>query len=90
MPNKYARIPQATLDLHQYTKQEADQAVLSFLQESEEAHHTLVRIIVGKGIHSKEGPVLGEYVRNLLHEHEYVFRDAKVTEGGGGAVDVHL
>ena len=67
-----------------------DAAALDFLSASERAGHSLVRIIVGKGIHSAEGPVLGSFVRGLLDDAGYVFRDAKITEGAQGAIDVKL
>ena len=88
--NKYPQTPQATLDLHQMTRPEARAAALDFLSASERAGHSLVRIIVGKGIHSAEGPVLGSFVRGLLDDAGYVFRDAKITEGAQGAIDVKL
>ncbi|OJI06874.1 hypothetical protein BK004_01910 [bacterium CG10_46_32] len=88
--NKYAQTPQATLDLHQHTQHQARAAVRAFLSESEHAGYNLVRIIVGRGIHSKEGPVLGDAVRALLRDADYEFRDAKIGEGAEGAIDVKL
>jgi len=90
MPNKYARTPDATLDLHQHTREEAKEAVNAFLHEAETAGHSLVRIITGKGVHSNDGPVLGYVVRCMLREYGYAFSDAKVNEGGEGAIDVKL
>lgn len=90
MPNKYPRIVQAELDLHQFTRAEAAIAVKDFLQDSQRAGHTLVRIIVGKGLHSQEGAVLGDFVRNWLRDNDYAFRGAKISEGGEGAVVVSL
>lgn len=108
MPNKYARIAQAELDLHHFTRAEAAIAIKDFLQDSQAANYNLVRIIVGKGLHSSEGPVecgvsrpasagfhragsvLGDFVRDWLKENDYDFKDAKLNEGGGGAIDVKL
>ena len=50
----------------------------------------MVRIIVGKGLHSENGPVLGDFVRNLLEENEYDFRNAKINQGSEGAIDISL
>jgi len=90
MPNKYPQQPQAELDLHQHTKNEAAAAVRLFLGESEQAGHQRVRIIVGRGIHSKEGPVLGDVVRALLRDEGYDFSDAKINQGAEGAIEVKL
>ena len=90
MPNKYPRIAQAELDLHQFTRAEAEIAVKDFLQDSQRANYNLVRIIVGKGLHSSEGAVLGDFVRDWLRAHDYDFKDAKIAEGGIGAIDVKL
>jgi len=90
MPNKYPRIAQAELDLHQFTRVEAEIAVKDFLQDSERANYNLVRIIVGKGLHSPDGAVLGDFVRNWLRDNDYDFRDAKINEGGVGAIDIKL
>jgi|SaaInlStandDraft_7_1057024.scaffolds.fasta_scaffold371918_1 DNA-nicking Smr family endonuclease len=88
--NKYARTIQDTLDLHQYTREEAEHEVVEFLEQSEKAGHSLIRIIVGKGIHSENGGVLGDFVRNLLSDKNYEFNDAKINEGAHGAIDVKL
>lgn len=90
MANKYPQIAQNTLDLHNYTQEEAKKAVGDFLDESEQAGYKIVRIIVGKGIHSEKGPILGNFVRNLLDEGNYDYNDAKVNEGGEGAIDIRL
>jgi len=90
MSNKYSKTVQDTLDLHQYTKDEAQSAVLEFLDKSESAGHSLIRIIVGKGIHSENGPVLGDFVRNFLDEKGYKYSNAKINEGADGAIDVVL
>lgn len=65
-------------------------AIKDFLQDSQAANYNLVRIIVGKGLHSSEGPVLGDFVRNCLRDNDYDFKDAKINEGGGGAIDIKL
>lgn len=87
MPNKYAQIAQAELDLHQMTRLEAEGAVKDFIEESREAGHTLVRIVTGKGLHSKASPVLGDSVRAFLGKQGYEYKNAKLNEG---AIDVRL
>jgi len=90
MPNKYEKIVEDTLDLHEYTRDEAQDEVLKFLEESKNSGYNMVRIIVGKGLHSENGPVLGDFVRNLLEENEYDFRNAKINQGSEGAIDISL
>jgi DNA-nicking Smr family endonuclease len=90
MPNKYSQEPESTLDLHQLTKQESKPLVLEFLKTSEQEGLSIIRIIVGKGLHSKVAPVLGGYVRSLLREQDYDYRDAKVSQGSEGAIDIKL
>ncbi len=87
MPNKYAQIAQAELDLHQMTRPEAEAAVKDFLEASRQAGHNLVRIVTGKGLHSVSGPVLKEAVRNYLDKHDYEYKQAKLNEG---AIEVRL
>jgi len=90
MPNKYKRTAKDILDLHQLTWEQARSEVLRFLENSHDSGYDLVRIITGKGIHSKEGAVLRDYVRDLLFEEGYEFSFAKISEGGDGAIDVKL
>lgn len=87
MPNKYAQVAQAELDLHQMTRLEAEQAVKDFLEASQAAGHNLVRIVTGKGIHSQAGSVLKEAVRVFLDKQGYEYKQAKLNEG---ALDVRL
>ncbi|MDD3284900.1 MAG: Smr/MutS family protein [Patescibacteria group bacterium] len=89
--NKYYTSPEREIDLHGYTKVEAEIALLEFLGNCENDRCSMVRIITGKGLHSKnfEG-VLGEHVRNFLHKEGYNFKDAKINDGGSGAIIVNL
>ena len=87
MPNKYAQIAQAELDLHQMTRLEAEAALKDFLEASTKAKHALVCIVTGKGLHSKTGPVLGEAIRLYLDKHGYEYKNAKLNEG---AIEVRL
>ena len=90
MPNKYSQTPQAELDLHQHTREQALDAAAAFLEASKQAGHAAVRIIVGRGLHSKNGPVLGGAVRDFLEKEGYQFGNAKISEGSIGAIDVKL
>jgi DNA-nicking Smr family endonuclease len=84
---------EATLDLHGLTSVEASSRLRYFLQESQTAGRSAVRIIHGKG-HGSIGrqPVLKSTVRQLLQEFSCVlaFCSASPQDGGTGAVDVLL
>lgn len=58
--------PQGQLDLHGFTAMKADQRAESYLRSSYKAGTYTVRIIVGKGLHSKEGAVLPDVVEDRL------------------------
>ena len=82
--NKYLREPSRIIDLHGYTTSEA-KIVLDELVRSENAY---VRIIVGKGNHSENGPVLRDYVKKFLLSKNVHFNQAKIGDGGEGALEV--
>ena len=89
--NKYLQTVEDTLDLHHSYSREAVYAVSDFLNNAQEQHMSKVRIIVGKGIHSTiEGGVLGDVVRNYLHDNNFNYTDAKIQDGGSGAIDISL
>lgn len=89
--NKYYQKPEAELDLHAMTKDEAYGEVCDFLKEAENFGYKKVRIITGKGLHSENGTgVLNAYVKNILDEGGYRYANAKYNEGGLGALDVML
>jgi len=88
MANKYEKTAKQVLDLHNFTKREAEKSVLEFLNTAEERGYDLVRIITGKGLHSESGPVLRDFVVELLREQGYDFKFSKISEGGEGAIDV--
>jgi DNA-nicking Smr family endonuclease len=60
--------PQEEIDLHHCTAQQAESAVLSFLAKAAAMPLLTVRIIVGKGFHSKGEAILPGLVENLLHQ----------------------
>jgi DNA-nicking Smr family endonuclease len=84
---------EATLDLHGLTSVEASRRLQQFLQESQTAGWSAVRIVHGKG-HGSIGrqPVLKSKVRQLLEETAFVlaFCSARSQDGGTGAVNVLL
>ena len=84
---------EAILDLHGRTLVEASSQLRQFLQESQTAGRSAVRIVHGKGLGSiAHQPVLKSRVRQLLQEITFVlaFCSARPQEGGTGAVDVLL
>jgi DNA-nicking Smr family endonuclease len=87
--NKYYRQPEAILDLHQMTRDEAGREVRDFLEEARSAGYNKVRIITGKGLHSENGiGVLSAYVKETLDRGGYEHFKAKYDEGGEGAIDI--
>jgi DNA-nicking Smr family endonuclease len=82
---------QAELDLHGHTSCEAEGAVEDFLYECKEQGLTRIRIIVGKGTHSRDNQaVLPNVVKNLLTEYDLTYTYAKIQDGGEGALEVTL
>lgn len=89
--NKYLQTIQADIDLHEHTRQEAVVALREFLEEAREKNYKKIRIITGKGLHSAEGKgVLKGYVEKILESEGLKYSDAKLYEGGSGAIDVDL
>jgi len=85
--NKYVQTPDLVLDLHGFTtiesKVELDEVV-------GKGDYSYIRIIVGKGLNSENGPVLPEFVRNYLSAKGIRFNQSKIEDGGEGALDVFL
>lgn len=89
--NKYLEPIQAEIDLHQMTREEARSALMSFLDEAKAKNYKRVRVITGKGLHSVSGKgVLKKYVEGILEREGIKYRDAKLYEGGSGAIDVEI
>ncbi|MCF7928516.1 MAG: Smr/MutS family protein [Spirochaetales bacterium] len=96
-PQNFKRMrPQAILDLHGYTSEEATRAVENFLVESRKRGLVKVFIIHGKGSHAEdvhgEGGVLRKLVRRLLEQHPTAgaFGHPPAREGGSGVVWVRI
>ena len=84
--------PQQTFDLHGLTGAEAERAAERFLRTVANQRLRTVRLITGRGLHSKGGqPVLPEVIENLLTR---LRQSRKVLEfkweSGRGAVLVYL
>jgi len=83
----------AELDLHGYTRPEAQVALAKFIQTSREDNIRCVRIIHGKGYRSNnQGPKLKPMVNKWLQQRDEVlaFCSARSNDGGTGAVYVLL
>jgi len=89
--NKYPQSIQAELDLHGLTREESREEVLDFLSEAKHKEYDKIRIITGKGIHSKNNQgVLNEYVQSILAKEDLQYCESKISEGGSGSIDVSL
>lgn len=89
--NKYYINPDAVLDLHGFTKKEAEEAFFIFLKEAQEKNLSKIKIITGQGWHNKDfQSVLKPFMEDLLEENNYSYRDAKINDGGKGAIIVDL
>jgi DNA-nicking Smr family endonuclease len=83
--NKYERKPEKEIDLHGMTTGEAE-ALLSDVIGSGNFSH--IRVITGKGLHSKQGPVLKTFVQDFLKKRGIRFSQSKINEGGEGSLEV--
>jgi DNA-nicking Smr family endonuclease len=84
---------QSSIDLHGYTKPEAEKALLLFIKTCTEKHHRVINIVHGKGSSKGERlPTLKNTVNALLQNHPTVlaFCSALPQDGGTGAVYVLL
>lgn len=89
--NKYLQTAQAEIDLHGLTRKEAHDSLEIFLRNARDNKLKIVRVITGKGLHSENGQsILSGYVKNLLEKEGLKFSDAKLYDGGSGAIDVQL
>ena len=58
--------PEADLDLHGFSALGAELKARSFIASCHQQGYFTLRIIVGKGLHSQEGPVLPDVMEDLL------------------------
>lgn len=90
---KRGRFPPADqLDLHHETTLAAHAMLQDFIAHAQDQRLQCIRVIHGKGLRSKAGPVLKRMVHQALREHAGVlaFTTCKAADGGSGAVDVLL
>jgi len=77
--------------LHGFTKEEAREALFGFLEKCKNSGYGRIRVVTGKGLHSKNSQgVLKGYIEGLLLKADLKYSDAKICEGGSGAIDVVL
>jgi DNA-nicking Smr family endonuclease len=85
--------PQAVLDLHGMTAEEAESAIALFIDASARSGLEKVLVIHGKGLHSEGGlPVLKKTARRALEAHPSAgrFGEAAKADGGSGALWVMI
>jgi DNA-nicking Smr family endonuclease len=84
--------PEDSIDLHGLTAEEALRTLAGFLEASRKRGLRKVLVIHGRGLHSREPPVLPGRVRDLLESSavtgEYGYADKR--HGGSGATWVVL
>lgn len=85
--NKYQQEPEFELDFHGWTTMECKEELDEIIRENDYSH---IRIIVGKGKNSADGPVLPNFVKNYLNERNIRFSQSKIQDGGEGALEVYL
>jgi DNA-nicking Smr family endonuclease len=85
--------PQAVLDLHGMTADEAESAIAAFIETAARGGLEKVLVIHGKGLHSEGGlPVLKRTARRVLESHRLAgrFGEAARADGGSGALWVMI
>lgn len=84
--------PQAVLDLHGMTAEEAGLAIATFIEHASRRGLEKVLVIHGKGLHSAGAPVLKKAAMRALEAHPMAgrFGPADRVEGGSGALWVLL
>lgn len=79
--------PDYILDLHGKTTSEC-KFILDDIIESEDYEY--IRIIIGRGLNSPNGPVLPYFIKNYLNSKDIKFTQSKKEDGGEGALEVFL
>ena len=85
--NKYLQNPEYVIDLHGFTTYESQVILDELIEEGEYKH---IRVIVGKGLNSENGPILPDFVKNYLNTRNIRFNQSKLSDGGEGALEVFL
>jgi DNA-nicking Smr family endonuclease len=81
--------------LHGYTSYQAEEKVDSYIRDAYQREIFTLRLIVGKGLHSENGPVLPDVVEDKLIELKQqrivlAYQWEKKSKAKSGAVIVHL
>jgi uncharacterized protein TP_0674 len=84
--------PQAEIDLHGMTLEEAYGALVTFFDDAVRRDYQKVLIIHGKGNHSQNGPVLARFVQKFLETHAHAGETGhpKGRDGGTGSTWIIL
>jgi DNA-nicking Smr family endonuclease len=84
--------PEARIDLHGLTQEEAQASLEAFLEASARAGLEKVLVITGKGLHSEGEPILGKAARRVIEASPWAgrFGAAAAADGGSGALWVIL
>ena len=84
--------PQAEIDLHGMTLEEAYSALVTFFDDAVRREYQKVLIIHGKGNHSQNGPVLARFVQKFLETNTHAGETGhpKGRDGGTGSTWVIL
>ena len=81
-----------TIDLHHMDVETAKQVLLDFLEYVLDRRQSCVRIVHGKGLRSRNLPLLKMMTNRMLRKHPRVvaFASCRPVDGGTGATDVLL
>lgn len=84
--------PQAEIDLHGMTLEEAYGALVTFFEDSVRRDYQKILIIHDKGNHSQNGPVLARFVQKFLETNTHAGETGhpKGRDGGTGSTWVIL
>lgn len=73
------------------TRVQAETEFYDFLDKAHSLGFHKIRIITGKGLNSEnKQSVLKPFIQEILKKEKLKFRDAKLNEGGSGAIDVWI
>jgi DNA-nicking Smr family endonuclease len=86
---------QKVLDLHGYVIEEADKLFQDFIKEAIKSRLNCIKVIHGRGLKSKEEPVLKEMlkewiIRAMHRKWVIAFSSSKMCDGGPGATYILL
>ncbi|MDR2864264.1 MAG: Smr/MutS family protein [Spirochaetaceae bacterium] len=87
-----SKAPDASLDLHGKTREEAWRALDDFFRAAQARNLEKVLLIHGKGNHSKDGAILKEFCRVYIEQCEFAGESGypPASDGGSGATWVLL